>query len=1085
MDEFLDLSKFTKQKKIGKGSFGQVYKVIEKGTENIFAAKVSLVKITEDKKMFLNLKREVSILSQLNHPSVLKFIGYSPVDFNQQSYPIIMTEYSPNGSLQDVIERSRRSNTPETWTDSKKLINLYGIASAMSYLHAHNIIHRDLKPANILEDENLFPKIADFGLSKINHQNANSMTSQSTIGLKGTPIYTAPEVWINNEYLQAGDVYAFSFIAYQLFELAEPFKEYDLNLLYKKVIIEGERPKFMYLIPACYRDLIRRCWSENPENRPTFQDIVKELRTNKEFIIDTINEDEFFEYVDFIDSQGSSFDPEKKLQAICPVDQNSREETISEERMESSLKEESFNEERMESSLKEEMSSEINNSVSIEIFNKLPIEKQRKITSSIIESETFFESDNSLSNINEFLNYLHNSGCVGSEENYFKINEEDPTIGLEWINQNTTKITLSQEAISKIYEGKSIENKEISEKLNKFKTISIELKYPSETFEEVYKEVLELKKDNKEVILINILINGLCNTDKKFRNNKNIHSVQFDNSVTGIYGERIGFKNSGGGSFYGCSSLTQVTIPSSVTSIGDYSFCGCKSLAQLTVPSSVTSVGKGAFSGCISLKQIKIPSSITNIESETFFGCVSLENISLPISLTHINDYAFSECHSLTRISFYCSFSEKDNYGEFKIETNDIFDILSAKLPEWNELVLMQPTINLISKNAFSECPLMIQIIIPSFVNTIKENTFNGCSSLTQITIPSSVTSIGGSAFNKCKSLVQITIPSSVKSIGSYAFNECSSLTQITIPSSVTSIGSYAFNKCKSLAQITIPSSVTSIDCYTFNKCSSLTQIAIPSSVTSIGGYAFNKCSNLVQITIPSSVISIRIGAFCECSSLKDISITSPLALIDKKAFEKCSLLEKIMIPSSVTKISFSAFCECSSLREITIPSSVTKILKKSFEGCSSLKQITIPSSVTLIGSYAFRRCSSLSDFMIPSSVTSIKKSVFENCSSLKQITIPSSVVSIEENAFCGCSSLMQVTIPSSVTKIEYFAFRGCMSLREVTIQSSAISIKKNSFEKCFSLTQITIPSSETSLGNLTFTGSPNDIISNLLENRS
>lgn len=178
MSEFLDLInyEFSKRALIGQGAFGEVYKVIDKNSREVFAAKISLTKLTKDpKSLITNLKREINIISQLNHPSILKFIGYSPVDFNNNNYPVIITELSSNGSLNDIIELERQSLSPQMWNDTKKLINIFGIASAMSYLHKHEIIHRDLKPANILEDDYLFPKIADFGLSKMMHSNIESM----------------------------------------------------------------------------------------------------------------------------------------------------------------------------------------------------------------------------------------------------------------------------------------------------------------------------------------------------------------------------------------------------------------------------------------------------------------------------------------------------------------------------------------------------------------------------------------------------------------------------------------------------------------------------------------------------------------------------------------------------------------------------------------------------------------------------------------------------------------------------------------------------------------------------------------------
>lgn len=86
MSGFLNLRKFKKQAKIGQGEFGKVYKVLEDETNNVFAAKISMMELDkDDSNLITDLKREVGILSQLNHRSVLKFIGYSPINFKNKS----------------------------------------------------------------------------------------------------------------------------------------------------------------------------------------------------------------------------------------------------------------------------------------------------------------------------------------------------------------------------------------------------------------------------------------------------------------------------------------------------------------------------------------------------------------------------------------------------------------------------------------------------------------------------------------------------------------------------------------------------------------------------------------------------------------------------------------------------------------------------------------------------------------------------------------------------------------------------------------------------------------------------------------
>ncbi|KAK8843302.1 hypothetical protein M9Y10_025157 [Tritrichomonas musculus] len=303
----IDLSNYQIEKYIDQGSFSNVYKINDIKTNDVYAAKISMKTINDFSDFqLISLNREISILSKLNFPSIIKFIGYNKRNFKNRLKPTIITEFVKNQSLEDVILFEKNSCDAINLNDTKKLIAIYGIASAMSYLHSLNIIHRDIKPSNIFLDEYFYPKIGDFGLSKeINNNNENDNNDDGDEFYVGSLIYMAPEILTNNKYHKAGDVYSFALVVYYIITFEPPYKGFKYIDIIKRVP-EGIRPEFNSSTTGCYRDLIEKCWSNDYEKRPTFDEIVHTLKTNPDFITENIDKDEFLNYIEYIENSSNS-----------------------------------------------------------------------------------------------------------------------------------------------------------------------------------------------------------------------------------------------------------------------------------------------------------------------------------------------------------------------------------------------------------------------------------------------------------------------------------------------------------------------------------------------------------------------------------------------------------------------------------------------------------------------------------------------------------------------------------------------------------------------------------------------------------
>lgn len=357
------------------------------------------------------------------------------------------------------------------------------------------------------------------------------------------------------------------------------------------------------------------------------------------------------------------------------------------------------------------------------------------------------------------------------------------------------------------------------------------------------------------------------------------------------------------------------------------------SITEANIPSmiegvAVTKIGNGAFNNCVWLKNVSIPNSVTSIGDKAFAG-TRISEFNISKNVTSIGKNAFDTCGA----SAFIVDTDNPNYSS---EYGVLFDKDKTRLiqyPENKEAISYKvpDSVKKIDSKAFANNMYLTAVIMPEDMDNIGEAAFANCRNLKTVNIPKGLTEISGQLFYCCENLSsEIVIPDGVITIGGLAFFGCHKIQYITLPESLISIENNAFGGCSSITTLKIPANLSIINHAAFYDCTKLNSIIVSDESTNFSsqnGVLFNKEKTILlcypagktdeNYIVPATVHTIVSSAFTSNSFLKNVTVSDKINKIDGFTFSYDINLTSITIPNSVTDICKGAFFRVDNLKDV------------------------------------------------------------------------------------------------------------------------------------------------------------------------
>ena len=521
----------------------------------------------------------------------------------------------------------------------------------------------------------------------------------------------------------------------------------------------------------------------------------------------------------------------------------------------------------------------------------------------------------------------------------------------------------------------------------------------------------------------------------------------------------------GGNENYNCTNITKITLPEGITEIGYGSFGG-SSLTEVNIPSTVTTISHTAFYRLRALPKFTVASSSTNFSSDQN-GCLYSKNMedlyAVPTGIT--TEHGTYTINNKVKNIFKCAFTNAKGVKKIVLPTN-----LQSVETGFPSIIALSTELEAFELTPSSTSPF--KVIDGVLFNGKTLTNYPPSKPTKDYKVPDDITNIAERAIEGSLYMESIDL-NNVVTLSTNALYTDHKLKTVTLPANLQVSGTAgAIANCYNISEYKTPANCVNfeaIDGVVYSKGDHSTLYFFPPAKTVDGGKytvkdwvktveknAFFGSTTIQELTIPTNIQTINENAFNNMKVLTKVTFaeTSNVQTIGNSAFGQCPLLKEATLPSSLTQLT-NIFSLSENLETINVPagSKLTTIVPNALQSNTKLKHFNFlgDCALTTIGAGAFQNLAQLQEFKFPKGVTDIQNNAFNGCKAMKTANFADDAIitTIGQGAFADCG-LTSIDIPKSVTKLEREAFDGCKNLKDIAflcdvpIASSNIDQRSN-----------------------------------------